>query len=143
MNETANEFWTNTINAQAYSGISGLDFSKYFLSLFIVIILMLILAWLAYKTGWLKIPANKSSESDQVIFYSQFTTDQTLLIVEQEKAIHCYISKGKQIILATTLPGLEVKAASRLYPPGGKSALPKKTFQETWMNIIQRRKGNS
>jgi flagellar biogenesis protein FliO len=146
MNESAADFWSATVNAHAYGGLQDLSLGRYLLSLLVVLAVVLLLAWLARKAGWFRNLAQPqkpqaNDAEDHLVFYSQFNGEQTLMVVQQGQTVYCYIMKGRQIQLATPLPGLKAVAAQ---PAAGPSKPPwgqGKTFQALWMQALGGKRG--
>lgn len=144
MEPTTGDFWMNTINAQGYSGLGSINFSQYFFALLFIVILLLGLAYLANKAGWLKTTRTTSSapvEKNSVIFYSQYTANQSFMLVAQEEKLYCYIYHGKTLMLATPLPDVIIQSNERLAVAEQPSP-NKVSFAQVWQQVLGRKRVN-
>ncbi|MCD4813482.1 hypothetical protein K8S19_07310 [bacterium] len=132
METSAADYWNNTVVSQAaaYQGMSDLPLGQFMLSLLLVIGIMLVLAWLARRFGFMQKNLPYAQE-DTLLFYSRFNTNQTLVLLEDEQGVQCIITRGKQIELATAIP--QVSRSALWKGPGKKNEKPKSgplSFQE-------------
>lgn len=143
MDQQVTDIWANTLTAQtgAYQGLTGFNTGNYFLSIFLVIGLLLFVFWLLNKFGWIKKQTPSEPEEERLLFYAQFNQQETLVVTEQDKKINCLIVKGKDVVLATELPMLTAKKERSGNGQSKSSNRRGMTFHETWMNVLQGRKG--
>ena len=143
MDDISADYWANTMNAQNYSGLSGLNMGQYFLSLLLVVLVILILAWLAKKAGWMKKQTIVEDKEDQVIFYACFGEDQQIMLVNQEKEICCYITQHDKTQLVIPMPNLIVSENPKKNKTIDEKPVKKKgrTFQDIWVDVLKNKKG--
>ncbi len=141
MNEAAVDLWSSTMTAQAYSGLQDISLGRYLISLLLVLAVLMLAAWLVRRAGWFQTVSQKpdiAEPEDKLLFYTQFNSEQTLMVVEQKQTIYCYIMKGKQTQLATPLPGLVVKPEH-----SHKTAKPSQSFQAFWLQALGKKRGKN
>lgn len=137
MNGQAADYWTTTVNAQSYAGLQQIDLTSYFISLLLVLAVIALLAWVAYKLGWLKKTGGSAAQDDEVLFYACFGRDQKIMITRQQQQIICTIMEGHKTQLMTPLPG-EIE---RRNSTAGNPAKKKRTFQAIWNDVLTQKRG--
>jgi flagellar biogenesis protein FliO len=130
MQSTALDWWGTTISAQgvAAPGLGDSHWGQVVCSLAAVIALVILLAWVAKKTGLAKNTSTAAEE--KILLYNRFNAQQTLVVSDLGRRLRFIIYRGQHLEMAMEVP----KESERVQDY--KSQKTPGSFQAIWLKLI-------